>query len=275
MAEAASILNQPPERPSNAVAIRPRLAGHVSFENVTFTYPGALNPALDKVSFDAPAGTLLGLVGRSGSGKSTITRLLQGLNSGYSGLVKLDGVEMREIDLQHLRRNLGVVLQDNFLFRGTIRENIAAGRAGITFEKVIQACRMAGAEEFIERLPRGFETFIEEGSPNLSGGQRQRLAIARALVTDPPILILDEATSALDPESEAIVNANLRRIGRGRTVVVVSHRLSSLVDCDSILVMDKGAAVDYGRHEELVARNPIYRQLWMQQNRAASGEVAA
>ena len=161
----------------------------------------------------------------SGSGKSTITRLLQGINRDYTGFLKIDGSDLREINLRHLRQSFGVVLQDNFLFRGSIRDNIIAGRPGLTLEDAVRAARLAGAEEFIERMPNGYETYIEEGSPNLSGGQKQRLAIARALITDPRILILDEATSALDPESEALVNANLLRIARGRTMVIVSHRL--------------------------------------------------
>ena len=187
---------------------------------------------------------MLGLVGRSGSGKSTITRLLQGINRDYSGYVKIDGADLREINLRHLRSSFGVVLQENFLFRGSIRENILAGRPGLTLDDAVRAARLAGAEEFIERMPNGYETYIEEGSPNLSGGQRQRLAIARALITDPRILILDEATSALDPESEALVNANLLRIARGRTMVIVSHRLSSLTECDQILVLEKGKVMD-------------------------------
>ena len=175
-----------------------------------------------------------------GSGKSTITRLLQGINRDYTGFVKIDGADLREINLRHLRSSFGVVLQDNFLFRGSIRDNILAGRPGLTLDDAVRAARLAGAEEFIERMPNGYETYIEEGSPNLSGGQRQRLAIARALITDPRILILDEATSALDPESEALVNANLLRIARGRTMVIVSHRLSSLTECDQILVLEQG-----------------------------------
>ena len=176
-----------------------------------------------------PVGWTLGIVGRSGSGKTTVTRLLQRLHSDYEGLIKIDGVDVREYDVAHLRRNLGVVLQENFLFSGTIRENITAAKPHATFEEMVRAARLAGAEEFIDRLPRGYETYIYEGSPNLSGGQRQRLAIARALIVDPRILILDEATSALDPDSEAIVNDNIRRIAQGRTVIVISHRLSSLV----------------------------------------------
>jgi ATP-binding cassette subfamily B protein len=210
---------------------------------------------------------MIGIVGRSGSGKSTVTRLLQGINREYSGFLKIDGVDLREINLRHLRQSLGVVLQDNFLFRGSIRDNIIAGRPGLTLADAIQAARLAGAEEFIECMPNGYETQVEEGSPNLSGGQRQRLAIARAVIHDPRILILDEATSALDPESEAIVNANLQRIAQGRTMVIVSHRLSSLSDCDQILVMERGKVADIAAHSVLVERCAIYKHLWAQQNR--------
>ena len=265
--EVGSVLNQPTETRALTTGMRPRLAGHIVLEGLTFTYPRAKNVALDNVGFEVPAGTMLGLVGRSGSGKSTITRLLQGINREYSGFLKIDGVELREINLTHLRRNLGIVLQDNFLFRGTVRDNISAGRPGLTLEDVVRAARLAGAEEFIERLPQGYETWIEEGSANISGGQRQRLAIARAVISDPRILILDEATSALDPESEALVNANLQRIAKGRTMVIVSHRLSSLIDCDQIAVMDRGKLIDIAPHNVLVERCSIYRQLWLQQNR--------
>jgi ABC-type bacteriocin/lantibiotic exporter with double-glycine peptidase domain len=210
---------------------------------------------------------MLGIVGRSGSGKSTVTRLLQGINRDYSGFVKIDGADLREINLAYMRRGFGVVLQDNFLFRGTVRDNIIANRPGLTLEDAVRAARLAGAEEFIERLPQGYETFIEEGSANLSGGQKQRLAIARAVISDPKLLILDEATSALDPESEALVNANLERIGKGRTMMIISHRLSSLVNCDMIMVMDKGSVVDMAPHTVLLERCAIYRLLWLQQNR--------
>jgi len=266
MGLAGEVLNRPLEDAAST-GVRPKFAGAVAFQDVTFTYAGTKLPALDRITFDIPAGTMLGLVGRSGSGKSTITRLLQGINREYSGFVKIDGADLRSINLRHLRSSFGVVLQENFLFRGTIRENILAGRPGLTLEDAIRAARLAGAEEFIERMPNGYETWIEEGSPNLSGGQRQRLAIARALITDPRILILDEATSALDPESEALVNANLSRIARGRTMFIVSHRLSSLVDCDQILVLERGKLVDIGPHAALLERCAIYRTLWNQQNR--------
>jgi ABC-type bacteriocin/lantibiotic exporter with double-glycine peptidase domain len=261
------VLNNPREVSSKAHGLRPVFKGAITFDQLTFTYPNTKVPAINKLSAEIPAGTMMGLVGRSGSGKSTIARLLQGISPAYEGYLKIDGTELREIQLPHLRRSFGVVLQDNFLFRGTIRDNIIASRAGLTLEDVVRAARLAGAEEFIERLPNGYDTYIQEGSPNLSGGQKQRLAIARAVVSDPRVLILDEATSALDPESEALVNANLLRIAKGRTMVIVSHRLSSLIDCDLIMVLERGRMVDIGPHKELVERCAIYRHLWLQQNR--------
>ena len=267
VSQVADVLNHPTETAAMRSGLRPKFEGAIAFQDLTFTYPGAQIAALDRISFELPAGTMLGLVGRSGSGKSTIARLLQGINREYSGYLKIDGTDLREINLTHLRRSFGVVMQDNFLFRGTVRDNIIAGRAGLTLADAVRAARLAGAEEFIERLPRGYETWIEEGSANLSGGQRQRLAIARALVSDPRLLILDEATSALDPESEALINANLLRIAKDRTMIIVSHRLSSLVDCDQILVLDKGKVADLGPHEEVLERCAVYRQLWQQQHR--------
>jgi subfamily B ATP-binding cassette protein HlyB/CyaB len=272
--EAASVLNRPLECASASRGLRPRFSGAITLDDVSFTYSGTKIPALDHVTFEVAAGTMLGIVGRSGSGKSTLIRLLQGINRDYSGFVKLDGNDLREIDLRHLRQSFGAVLQDNFLFRGSIRDNITAGRPGLTLEDAVRAARLAGAEEFIERMPNGYETFIEEGSPNLSGGQRQRLAIARALITDPRILILDEATSSLDPESEAVVSANLLRIARGRTMLIVSHRMSSLTECDEILVLDKGRAVDIAPHPVLLERCTVYRQLWAQQNRHLDSQGA-
>ncbi|MBF0885007.1 peptidase domain-containing ABC transporter [Gluconobacter sphaericus] len=267
LSEAGMVLNQPTETKALTTGMRPVIKGALSFSHVDFSYPGSTAKALNNVTFDIPAGTMLGLVGRSGSGKSTITRLLQGVSRNYTGYLRLDGVDLREINLTHLRRSFGVVLQDNFLFRGTIRDNITAGRPGLTIDDAIRAARLAGAEEFIERMPAGYDTWIEEGSTNISGGQRQRLAIARAVISDPKLMILDEATSALDPESEALVNANLQRIGKGRTMVIVSHRLSSLVNCHQIAVMDQGKLIDIAPHRVLLERCEIYRMLWLQQNR--------
>ncbi len=264
------LVNRPEEEGRSREGPRPSVHGRIEFQNVTFTYRDSMAPALRDVSFTVPAGTTLGLVGRSGSGKTTVTRLLQRLSPDYEGQILIDGVELREYDLDYLRRCLGVVLQDNFLFSGTIRENIASGKPDASLDEIRRAARLAGAEEFIDRLPRGYDTFIYEGSSNISGGQRQRLAIARALVLDPRILILDEATSALDPESEAIVNNNLARIAHGRSLVVVSHRLSSLVKSDAILVLERGRLEDIGTHQELLGRCEIYRHLWDQQNRHVS-----
>jgi subfamily B ATP-binding cassette protein HlyB/CyaB len=262
----SALVNQPAEEGRARAGIRTPLQGRIEFEDVRFRYRASTVPALDGVSFTAPEGTIIGIMGRSGSGKTTVTRLLQMLHSNYEGLIKIDGNDLREIDVDHLRSSLGVVLQDSFLFSGTIREAIAAAKPDASFEDIVYAARLAGAEEFIEHLPRGYETYIQEGSTNLSGGQRQRLAIARALIGDPRILILDEATSALDAESEAIVNANFLRIAKGRTLVIISHRLSVLVPADMVLVLERGRVYDTGRHDELLERCDIYRGLWYQQH---------
>jgi ATP-binding cassette subfamily B protein len=264
------IMNQRPEQHGRGRGLRPDLDGRIEFDRVSFRYGPDGQPALDDVSFTVPAGSVFGIVGKSGSGKTTITRLIQGLYPVQQGLVRIDGHDSREIDLVHLRKSIGVVLQDSFLFRGTVRDNIAAAKPDASIEEIAIAARIAGAEEFIERLPRGFETMLEENAANLSGGQRQRLAIARALITDPRLLIFDEATSALDPDSEAIIRQNLAQIAAGRTVVIVSHRLSTLVDADAILVVERGKIADIGRHDQLVSRCMTYRHLWAQQNRQAA-----
>jgi ATP-binding cassette subfamily B protein len=263
----ATIMDHPAEKGRSGGGLRAPIKGQVEFTDVRFTYASASAPALNRVSFTIPEGTMFGIMGRSGSGKTTITRLLQALHNPQEGIIKIDGHDLREIDLDHLRTNIGVVLQDSFLFRGSIRNNIAAAKPGATFEEIVEAARMAGADEFIERLPRGYDTNIEEGSANLSGGQRQRIAIARALLINPPILIMDEATSALDAESEAIVQANLMSIAKGRTLIIISHRLSSLVACDAIMVMEQGGVDDVGRHHELLGRCEVYKHLWYKQNR--------
>lgn len=267
LSEVASIMNAEPEQTRSGAGLRLPIEGNISFDDVRFRYAPGSPFALDRVSFNIPQGSMFGIMGRSGSGKTTITRLLQGLHSRYEGIIKIDGMDLREIDLIHLRTSIGVVPQENFLFSGTIRENIAIARPGATLSEIVRAAQLAGAEEFIERLPRGYDTRLEEGAVNLSGGQRQRLAIARALLIDPAVLILDEATSALDAESETIINANLQRIAQGRTIICISHRLSMLVPADAILVLERGCVYDIGRHEELLHRCDIYKHLWHQQNR--------
>jgi ATP-binding cassette subfamily B protein len=257
------VMNRAPEGRSGG--LRPELRGNITFDNVVFRYPGAQNNALDRASFEIKEGSVIGIVGRSGSGKTTITKVIHGLYRIQEGIVRFDGYDAREIDLPHLRRQVGVVLQENFLFHGTVRENIAATMPEAAFEDIVEAARAAGADEFIERMPQGYDTMLEENASNLSGGQKQRLSIARALLAKPRILVLDEAASALDPESEAIFINNLSRIAVGRTVIMVSHRLSTLVNADSILVMQRGQLMDAGRHEELLTRCSTYIQLWNQQ----------
>lgn len=259
------VMNRASEGRADAGGLRPKLKGDISFDNVGFRYPGATGLALDRATFDIQAGTIVGIVGRSGSGKTTLTKLIQGLYPLQEGLIRFDGIDAREIELSHLRRQIGVVLQENFLFRGTIRENLAMTKPDASFEEIVAAAQTAGADEFIERMPQGYDTLLEENAANLSGGQKQRLSIARSLLSQPRILILDEAASALDPESEAIFIKNLSRIAVGRTVIMISHRLSTLVNADAILVMQHGKLVDRGPHKELLERSDTYRHLWNQQ----------
>ena len=259
------VMNRPSEGRADAGGLRPVLQGHIGFDNVTFRYPGATTTALNKASFNIAAGSVIGIVGRSGSGKTTLTKLIQGLYPLQEGLIRFDGIDAREIDLSHLRRQIGVVLQENFLFRGTIRENLCVTKPDASFEEIVLAAQTAGADEFIERMPQGYDTMLEENAANLSGGQKQRLSIARSLISQPRILILDEAASALDPESEAIFINNLSRIAVGRTVVMISHRLSTLVNANTILVMQNGQLMDSGPHKELLTRCETYQNLWNQQ----------
>jgi ATP-binding cassette subfamily B protein len=261
------IMNRRPERSATVRGLRPAIAGQVEFEHVTFRYSETAPPALDDVSLTINAGEVFGIVGRSGSGKTTLTRLIRAMYQLQLGSVRIDGHDVREIDLPHLRSQVGVVLQQCFLFRGTVRENIGSTKPDATLEDVVAAAIAAGADEFIKRLPQGYDTLLEEGGTNLSGGQQQRIAIARALLRQPRILILDEATSALDPDSEAILQTNLAGIAKGRTVIIVSHRLSSLVTADKIVVLDRGLVVDQGSHSELFSRCATYRHLWNQQHR--------
>lgn len=261
----ADVMNRPSEGRASAGGLRPDLDGEISFDAVTFRYPGSSVTALDRATFTIKAGTVVGIVGRSGSGKTTLTKLIQGLYGVQEGIVRFDKTDAREIELAHLRRQIGVVLQENFLFRGSVRDNLAMARPDSTFEEIVAASEAAGAAEFIERMPQGYNTMLEENASNLSGGQKQRLSIARALLTKPRILILDEAASALDPESEAIFIKNLSRIAVGRTVVMISHRLSTLVNADAILVMQHGSLMDSGRHAELLTRCETYQTLWNQQ----------
>jgi subfamily B ATP-binding cassette protein HlyB/CyaB len=262
IARLGDILNTPPEpafTPGRTAL--PALLGSIAFEHVTFRYRIDGSEVLHDVSIDIPAGQVVGIVGPSGSGKSTLTKLVQRLYLPESGRVLVDGADLAMVDVSWLRRQVGVVLQENVLFNRSIRDNIALADPGMPAERVIQAAQLAGAHDFILELPEGYDTLVGERGANLSGGQRQRIAVARALITDPRILILDEATSALDYESERIIQQNMRQIVQGRTVLIIAHRLSAVRHCHRIITLEKGRVVEDGTHDALIRSNGRYAAL--------------
>lgn len=259
------ILNQPMEADSSQGITLPSIQGELTFENLQFRYNSQGPLVLDGINLTIPAGTSIGIVGRSGSGKSTLTKLAQRLYLATGGMILLDQVDVRQLNPRWLRYQLGVVLQENYLFSGTIRDNIRLPRPDAPMELVIEAARLAGAHEFITEMQDGYDSIVGERGASLSGGQRQRLAIARALITQPRILILDEATSALDYESERLIRQNLASIQQGRTVLIIAHRLSTVQHCTQIVVLDKGKLVEQGTHDELLALNGLYAYLYQQQ----------
>ncbi len=243
-----------------------RIRGDISFRDVHFEYTEG-TPVLNGISFDAEAGSTTALVGSSGSGKSTILAHVLNFVQPKSGRVLVDGMDLQDIRLRDYRRHLGVVLQENFLFDGTILENIQFSNTSASFEKVKEVCRIAYCDEFIEKFDEGYDTVVGERGVKLSGGQRQRIAIARALLADPKILILDEATSSLDSESERMIQDGLKELRKGRTTFVIAHRLSTIMSADKILVVEEGKIVERGSHEELLALGGRYKQLYDKQYR--------
>jgi len=260
------VLNAPTEAQFSATrSALPQIKGAIAFDDVTFRYKPGGREVLRRVSLEVKPGEVLGIVGPSGSGKSTLTKLVQRLYVPESGRVMVDGTDLSLVDPAWLRRQVGVVLQENLLFNRSVRDNIALADPGMSTERVMAAATLAGAHEFILELSEAYDTQIEERGGNLSGGQRQRVAIARALVTNPRILILDEATSALDAESEAVIHRNMRAIAKGRTVMIIAHRLSAIRMADRIITMENGEITEVGTHEALMAANGRYAQLWRTQ----------
>ena len=266
------ILNSPTETEfKSSKSALPIFRGNVIFSNVKFRYSTESRLILDGVNLHIKAGQSVGIVGRSGSGKSTFTKLVQRLYQPEIGKVLVDGADLATVDTVWLRQNIGVVLQESFMFNRSIRENIALTNPSASMEKVVEVAKHAGAHDFIMELKEGYDTIVEEGGSNFSGGQKQRLSIARALINNPKILILDEATSALDYESEKTIQNNMAMITKGRTVFIIAHRLSTVQDCDRIIYMDQGKVVEDGSHKELLVKDGLYADLYNAQYR---GEIS-
>ena len=264
------ILNTPPEPAATpGRGALPTIKGAIRFDHVKFRYRLDGPEVLRGIDIEIPAGQIVGIVGSSGSGKSTLAKLVQRLYVPESGRVLVDGIDLAMVDASWLRRQIGVVLQENVLFNRTVRENIALADPGMPLDQVVAAARLAGAHDFILQLPEGYDTLIGERGGTLSGGQRQRIAIARALVTNPRILIFDEATSALDLESEQAIQRNMRHICKGRTVLIIAHRLSTVRHCDRIITVEQGHIVEEGKHDDLIRSGGRYALL----HRVQSGEV--
>ena len=266
MERLGDVLNHPIEPQTSGRSDMPQMKGSIRFEEVHFRYAPDVPLALDGVTLNVNAGESIGIVGSSGSGKSTLTKLIQRLYIPESGRVLIDGMDLNQIDPTWLRRQIGIVLQENLLFNRSIRENIALSHPAMPLERVIKAAELAGAHDFILQQAQGYDTQIVERGVNLSGGQRQRIAIARALVTNPAVLIFDEATSALDAESEEIIRHNLKAISRGRTVLIIAHRLSAVRDCDRIVTLERGRIVETGSHDELLRQGGRYADLYRRQS---------
>jgi ATP-binding cassette subfamily B protein len=249
--------------------------GHLRLEDVTFRYASELPPALDRVSFDVPPGKFAALVGHSGAGKTTIANLVPRLYDVDGGRITIDGHDIRDVTLDSLAANIGMVNQEPYLFHTSIRENLRYAQPEASDQELETAARAANIHEFIETLPYGYETIVGERGYRLSGGEKQRLAIARALLKDPAILILDEATSSVDSETERAIQSGLEHLTRGRTVLAIAHRLSTIMAADLIVVMDHGRVVETGAHAQLLARNGVYANLYRQQFREEAAAISA
>jgi len=261
------IFNSKPEQTTGSMTTRlPKVQGHIQFEKVNFRYMVGGPPIIKDMTFAIRPNTVVGIVGRSGSGKSTISKLIQRLYLPEDGKIMIDGVDIATADPVWLRRQIGVVLQENFLFNATVKENIALNNPAATMDEIMNVAKIAGAHDFITELPDGYDTMVGEKGTGLSGGQKQRVAIARALLGNPKILIFDEATSALDYESESIIQRNLKSICQGRTVLIIAHRLSTLRDADAIMVVDKGRVVEYGPKQKLIDVKGHFWHLLKQQS---------
>ncbi len=259
------ILNNPVEITSSKAITLPKVNGSVRIDNLSFKYTPNGPMVLNGIKLNVKAGQSIGLVGRSGSGKSTITKLIQKLYLPFEGTIYIDEVDIRQMNPIWLRNNIGVVLQENYLFSGTIRDNISMPKPDAPIEMIIQTAQISGAHSFISEMPEGYDTIVGERGSTLSGGQRQRIAIARALITNPKIIIFDEATSALDYESERVIMENLDKIKQGRTMFIIAHRLSTVKNCDLIVALDRGNIIEIGSHEDLINKKGYYYNLYTQQ----------
>jgi ATP-binding cassette, subfamily B, bacterial HlyB/CyaB len=264
------VLNTPTEVMGGTSSMLKAVGGRVLFDHVTFRYSAAGAEILSDVTLGVEPGEVIGIVGPSGSGKSTFAKLIQRLYTPVGGRVLVDGVDLAMADPRWLRRQIGVVLQENILFHASVRDNIALSDPSLPFERVVEAAKLSGAHDFILKLPQGYDTVLEERGSNLSGGQRQRVAIARALITNPRILIFDEATSALDYESEYVIQQNMSRITAGRTVFIIAHRLAAIRTATRIITIENGRIVEQGTHAELLGKQGRYASLWRLQSHAAA-----
>lgn len=266
IARLGDILNSPCEPMFNPnKTMLPALVGKVSVDDIVFRYRPDAPVVLDHIKFDVPAGMTIGIVGRSGSGKSTLTKLIQRMYIPEHGRILIDGIDLAQVEPAWLRRQIGVVMQESYLFNGSVRDNIAAVDPSAPMQRIVEVAKMAGAHEFILELPDGYDTNVGERGSSLSGGQKQRIAIARTLLINPKILIFDEATSALDYQSERIIQDNLREICKGRTVFIIAHRLSTVRHANQIIVLEKGKVSEMGTHQELINMQGMYYNLYRQQ----------